>query len=474
MPAKLSSPGSRPVASVVPSRRGVLAGAAWSVPAVTIATAAPAFASSEDNPTLVLNVFGNLMSRTGVAGIRVTVRTSTGRPLSGRMLRASLPTEGDVTFIGGGRAQTFGPTGADGVAIVPAVVNPQLADNASATARALTVALTVPATSSSPTRDVTTSINITQRGRALIANVTALSQRQATATFTPRVVGPWYAQSLGASTSSLYYVGSFGGSMTDGNRTDSFTYSAIADPVVVGNTSLVTYSSSGGVTTVSQSSSYSVTPVGYSSQPSGGWTTLEGPGAYSVNGRLHVADPSLDGTPQHLVDYPDKVASRRTLGGRRTVSWTMTSAAGGFYWRSDVTGATRGATHDLPAVPARSTPVGEDVFLTPDRNLLFRGTTSHSPGVTIDSAYAAIVGDDSVATVWYTLAGSNSHFEWRPDGTVTHVTPASVSGSPGSMGAVGYGYFRRGSLHYFGGQEIFWGDARPYVTSSGTGLFGTN
>ncbi|QCX28983.1 hypothetical protein [Nocardioides jishulii] len=218
----------------------------------------------------------------------------------------------------------------------------------------------------------------------------------------------------------------------------------------------------------------SVTSVGYSSQPSGGWTTLEGPGAYNVNGRLHVADPSLGGTPQHLVDYPDKVASRRTLAGRRTVSWTMSSGAGGFYWRPDVTGATRGTTHDLPAVPARSTPVGEDVFLPLDKDRLIRGTTSHSPGVTIDSAYAAIVGDDSVATVWYTLAGSNSHFEWRPDGTVTHVTPASVSGNPGSMGALGYGYFRRRSLYYFGGQEIFWGDARPYVTSSGTGLFGTN
>ncbi len=91
------------------SRRTLVAGAAWSVPALTLATSTPAFANASGQPQVRLTVAGGQVPSTGTVPVTATVLSAQNQPLAGQAVSLAGPagavfgdsvgtTAGDGTF----------------------------------------------------------------------------------------------------------------------------------------------------------------------------------------------------------------------------------------------------------------------------------------------------------------------------------------------------------------------------------------
>lgn len=449
-PAPSPAPGtSRPG----PSRRTLLVTAGWTAPAITLATAAPAFAVSTTASRLANNAPLLLKSRTGIAGLRVTVTSATGRPVPGETVLVTLPTTGGPWQFGdGSTTKVVGPTDAAGAVVVPAIRSDALATNNRMTATTLTVSLV-----SDPA--VTTTVRLQRDGAYLGGIVSGFSQTHTLWNMggTHYAVGAQLVltQSTGPSGTTLYHA-----SLSSLTELRSFVWSAVADPVQVGGTTLFSLTDNGTVATDSTTGYGTPTRLSTTSTTT---ATLVGAGAYTVGSTLYAHDLSGNGAPAAEITTGTRNATtRRTTDGRRTIGFV--DGTGGGTWRD-------GTLQRLSHVPTSATSVGEDAFLVGGELVIGEQVTGVG---SVSRAYAAVAPGTQGTTVWFTRG--NEQLVRRPDGSVTSYGTHSPTGGNGSSPVpLGYGYYRDGNTFYREGVEIFWGSSGgPVVTASGVSFFGIN
>lgn len=437
-----------------PSRRTLLVTAGWTAPAITLATAAPAFAVSTTASRLASNATLLLKSRTGIAGLRITVTSATGRPVPGETVLVTLPTTGGPWQFGdGSTTKVVGPTDAAGAVVVPAIRSDALATNNRMTATTLMVSLV-----SDP--GVSTTVRLQRDGAYLGGIVSGFSQTHTMWNMggTHYAVGAQLVltQSTGSSGTKLYHA-----NLSSLTELRSFVWSAVADPVQVGGTTLFSLTGDGTVATDSTSGYGTPTRLG-----SGSTTTaasLVGAGAYTVGSTLYAHDLSGNGAPAAQITTGTRNATtRRTTDGRRTIGFV--DGTSGATWRD-------GTLQRLAHVPTSATSVGEDAFLVGGELVVGNDVTGVG---SVNHAYAAVAPGTQGTTVWFTRG--NEQLVRRPDGSVTSYGTHSPSGGNATgLRPLGYGYYRDGSTFYREGVEIFWGSSGgPVVNASSVSFFGIN
>lgn len=117
-------------------RRTIVANTVWTLPAISIASAAPAAAASPNDPVVTFNQPSYAASGCGdLTGVVVTVLADgTNPPPAGTPVTVTLPA--GFTFSDGSTSRTL-TTEPDGTATVPAITAPASAENAALTAESL-------------------------------------------------------------------------------------------------------------------------------------------------------------------------------------------------------------------------------------------------------------------------------------------------------------------------------------------------
>ncbi|MFJ4037072.1 hypothetical protein ACIPVB_03215 [Microbacterium sp. NPDC090007] len=122
----------------LPSRRTIIAGAAWSVPAIAALSASPAAAASNDTVLTFDQASYSGQVCTTISGAYVTATTG-GAAAAGKVVTVSLA--GGFTFSGGSTSAT-GTTGGDGRFTLPTITVPNQPNSGTATATATGAAAT--------------------------------------------------------------------------------------------------------------------------------------------------------------------------------------------------------------------------------------------------------------------------------------------------------------------------------------------
>ncbi|MDI9891236.1 hypothetical protein [Microbacterium sp. IEGM 1404] len=364
-----------------PSRRTVLAGAAWTIPAVLITATASAAAAST---TLALSFDQSAYSGQAcstITGAKVTV-TSNGVPSAGESVTVSL--SGGYTFAGGATTWT-GVSAAGGTLAVPAITVPSVPTTQTIVATSGVVSAT-----SSLSGTATSVVGHEARGASVVASYSPLPPDAV-------AIGGWYFLTPGGDLYAGTKLLASNVSSAVGNITDS--HGAYVNYV------------EGGVATVANAATVIAT---YGNVPSdatavGGWFFLSPTGElFAGNTSVATQVSSARGS---MTDANSAQANFVQPGGGREIKGTAIIAS-------------------YNSVPANAVAVGGYYFLTPGGDL-YGGNSAFANGVSSafgnarDSNGASVnFVDDGVAKV---ATGSTPY--------------ASYSSVPANARAVGGWFF---------------------------------
>lgn len=352
-------------------RRTVLRTTAWSVPAVTLAMAAPAFAAS-GSQTLQLNLTSYATTACSELSGAYATLSEAGMPVAGENVTVTLT--GGFTFADG--SETFvGTTDAAGVVSLPAIVTPLVQ---------------APAT---PQGSVTANAGNLQS----VAMITGTALGPVVAAYRGPVAADWPTSTAVALVPGTQALG----------RTAFLTPTGELQVLTNG---VLTTVATGVTSAVADVNSNNETIIGYVDATGGHFRGANGtvtdypalnPGTVAV-GRdafLGPAGTLFVGTAQVATGVASATA-RVDSGNGTAVAWVRST--GGASMRNS-----NGTVTNWPSVPANYTAVGLNVFLGPGGQLI-KGNDDGSTSLIatgVKSAYADYSASDGVMVSYVTSSG---------------------------------------------------------------------
>jgi hypothetical protein len=365
------------------SRRVVVQGAAWSIPVIAAAVAAPLAAASGDAAlNFTLPAYAGAAC-TEITNVQASLTNSSGAPEPGKPITVTL--SDGYTFADGSTTHT-GTTDSSGKITLPAVRVPATGGNASFTA------VTGPLTATAP---------------VTAPKITVAFRRQLNGTTVSYANVPPGSEAIGdsaflAPNGDLYF----------GNNVVATGVSAAGVPIRYSNdTAIVSFISSTGVASRWVQSTGQIQT--FPSVPQGS-TPIGDTGFLAPNGDLYFGN-TLIATGALSAGVPVRKANDS--------SWMsyISSAGVASRWNS----ATQ-QTETYPNVPSGSVAIGDATFRAPNGDLWFgnnryaTGTLSAGAPIrnSVDGTYSSFISSTGVASRWNSITGQTQTFPNVPSDAV--------------------------------------------------------